>query len=287
MYAIMGITGQVGAATARSLLEDEKTVRGIVRDKAKAADWEAKGLELAVADSRNAAALETGFRGAEGIFVMIPPNFNPTPGFPETREIVATLRRAIDAVRPAKAVFLSSIGAQHATGLGLITQLHILEQELGALPISNAFIRPAWFMENFQWDIEPARKKGELASFLYPLNREFPMVATEDIGHLAAKTLQQEWQGNRYLEIEGPSRYSPLDAAVAFSQLLNRPVRAVSIMREEWAPVFEEQGTAPDRTAPRLEMLDGFNSGWIEFERQNTEHFQGTRHLEETFRNLL
>jgi NAD(P)H dehydrogenase (quinone) len=282
MYAIMGITGQVGTAVAAALLADGKEIRGIVRDKAKAVDWKTRGVEVAVADSSNATALEAAFDGAEGIFVMIPPNFAPSPAFPETRQIIAALRGALTNVRPAKVVYLSSIGAQHTSGLGLITQLHILEEELSSVPAANAFLRPGWFMENFQWDISSARQKGEFPSFLYPLERQIPMVATHDIGRLAAQTLQQEWQGLRHLEIEGPHRYSPMDAASVFSRLFQRPVSAVSIPRQQWASVFQEQGTPSDRTAPRIEMLDGFNSGWIEFEQQNAEPFKGIRTLEDT-----
>ncbi len=113
MYTIMGITGKVGGATARALLKAGKKVRGIVRDKAKAAEWAKQGVELVVADGNDAAALEEAFRGAEGVFVMVPPNFTPAPGYPETREIAATLRRAIEAARPGRIVALSSIGGQH------------------------------------------------------------------------------------------------------------------------------------------------------------------------------
>ena len=287
MYAIMGITGRVGAATARALLNDGKKVRGIVRDKSKAAVWKANGAELAVADWNDPAALEAALHGVEGVFVMIPPNFAPAPGFPETRQILAGLRQALDAARPPKAVYLSSVGAQHPTGLGLITQLHILEQELGGLPIPGAFIRPAWFLENFQLDVASARDQGEIASFLHPLDKKFPMVATEDIGRLAGKVLQEKWTGNRRLELEGPERYSQLDAAATFSRLLGRPVRANLVPREAWQSLFETQGMPVDRTASRIEMLDGFNSNWIAFEENGTEHFRGNCMLEEVFQNLL
>ena len=142
---------------------------------------------MCIRDRNDPAALEAALHGVEGVFVMIPPNFAPAPGFPETRQILAGLRQALDAARPPKAVYLSSVGAQHPTGLGLITQLHILEQELGGLPIPGAFIRPAWFLENFQLDVASARDQGEIASFLHPLDKKFPMVATEDIGRLAGK----------------------------------------------------------------------------------------------------
>jgi len=287
MYTIMGITGQVGAAVARTLLKDGKKVRGIVRDRARAAHWEAQGVDLAVADYQDITALEAAFRDTEGVFVMCPSNFAPSPGYPEAHQVVAGFRQALEAARPPKAVYLSSVGAQHPTGLGPITQLHILEQEASTLPIPSAFIRAAWFQENFQWDITSARERGEIVSFLHPLERKFPMVATEDIGHLAGKILQQEWTGNRYPEIEGPDRYSFLDAAETFSRLLNHTVSAVTVSREKWAPLFEQQGMAPDRTAPRIEMLDGFNSGWIDFDPRATEHVRGSHTLEDTFRAFV
>jgi NAD(P)H dehydrogenase (quinone) len=287
MYAIIGLTGNVGGATARALLQEGNKVRGIVRERARAAAWEAAGVELRVADVLDAAAMESALSGVEGVFVMVPPYFAPAAGFPETRSIVAALRKAMAAARPPKAVYLSSVGAHQTRGLGLITQSHILEEEMSSLPMANAFMRPAWFMENYQWDTGSARDRGEIDGYLNPLDRALPMVATEDIGRLAAKTLQQEWKGARRLELEGPRRYSPRDAAAIFSRLLNGPVVAKSIPRDRWGAMFEQQGTPPDRTAPRIEMLDGFNSGWIDFEGTGTEHVTGRQTLEEVLQKLL
>ncbi len=289
MFTIMGITGQVGGATARALLKAEKSVRGIVRDKAKAAHWEAEGVELAaVPDASDAAALETAFRDSEGVFVMIPPNFAPAPGFPETRGIVAALRQALAAARPPKAVYLSSIGAQHASGLGVIAQLHILETEMGTLPMPQAFIRAAWFLENFQGDVVSARATGEIAAFLAPLDRAFPMIATPDIGALAAKTLQESWTGNRSLELEGPRRYSMQDAAAVLSASLEKSVHAKAVPRDRWNALFKQQGMPADRTGERVEMLDGFNSGRIDFEGGGkTDHLFGGTAMEVVFRDLV
>jgi NAD(P)H dehydrogenase (quinone) len=287
MYTIMGITGRTGGATARALLKAGKQVRGLVRNKAKAASWEAAGVELVVADYDDPAALGAAFCDAEGIFAIIPPNFAPAPGYPEARAFTTGLRKAIESGQPKCAVYLSSVGAHRENGLGLITQCRILEQELVALSVPNAFIRAAWFIENSQWDVGSAREKGEIASFLNPLDRPFPMVATEDIGNLAAQVLQQDWTGNRYIELEGPRRYSQLDAARTWARLLNRSVVANPIPCEKWDALFQQEGMAPDRTSSRIEMLDGFNSGWIDFERVGTEHVQGTCTLEQTFKRLL
>ncbi len=288
MYTVMGITGQVGGAAARTLLSAEKKVRAVVRDKAKAASWEDKSVELMVASGHDAAAMTEAFRGAEGVFVMMPPDFAPAAGYPEAREVAAALRQAIDESRPGKVVALSSVGAQRTKGLGLITQCHILEETLIPLPLPIAFIRAAWFMENSAWDVASARDLGEIAAFLAPRDRPFPMVGTGDIGELVAKTLQQDWTGQRFLELEGPVRYSQIDIEQTFSRLLNRVVKANLVPRGEWRALFEKQGTPVGRTAPRMEMLDGFNSGWIDFEGSaRTEHINGRHTLEEVLHNLL
>src|SRR5258708_7607753 len=112
MYAITGITGNVGSATARALLKAGKKVRGVVRNKVKAAHWEKAGVELVVADMNDANALGEAFFGCEGVFVLVPPNFDPLPEFPEARAIGATLKSALETARPGRVVYLSTIGAQ-------------------------------------------------------------------------------------------------------------------------------------------------------------------------------
>ncbi|HEV7924986.1 MAG TPA: NmrA family NAD(P)-binding protein [Verrucomicrobiae bacterium] len=286
MFTIVGITGRVGGSTAGALLAAEKKVRGLVRDKARAAHWAKQGVDLVPGNVDDIAALTEALRGSEGVFVMVPPYFAPAPGYPETKSIVAKIRSALAAAKPNKVVYLSSVGAQHRHGLGLITQSHILEEEMRTLPSANAFIRPAWFLENYQWDVQPARERGEIDLYLTP-DRSISMVATQDIGELAAKTLQQEWKSNRVLELEGPEKYSPAAAAVAFSKLLGHPVTGHPIPRSEWHRLFVQQGTAEDRTAPRIEMLDGFNSGWIDFAGDGTERFKGKVTLEEVIKGLI
>jgi NAD(P)H dehydrogenase (quinone) len=82
MYGVMCITGQVGGATARTLLANGRVVRAIVRNADKARSWANIGVELTLADARDAEALRRTFIGVEGVFVMIPPNFALAPDFP-------------------------------------------------------------------------------------------------------------------------------------------------------------------------------------------------------------
>jgi uncharacterized protein YbjT (DUF2867 family) len=280
MYAIMGATARTGTVVANALLDAGHKVRVIVRDAAKGASWPARGVEVAIADWTDADALKEAFAGAEGVYVMVPPVFTPSSGFPETKAVVAALRTALAETRPGRVVALSSVGAHRKSGLGLITQSHIMEQELGALGIPVAFIRAASFMENEIGSLQPARDQGEIAAYRSP-DHAIPMVATADIGRVAAEILQQTWSGTRRIELEGPRPYSPADVAAVYARLLGRPVRAAAVPRSEWSARFAAAGLPTEGAGSWFEMLEGFDTGWITFEGDGCEHVVGTTALDE------
>lgn len=284
MFAVMGVTGQVGGAITRALLAEGKPVRAIVRDPIKASVWKDRGCELAVADVNNADALASAFKDTEGVFVMLPPTFDPTPGFPEARQSIATLHQALNIAKPGRVVVLSTIGAQ-VTRPNLLNQLHLLEESLATLPLPITFLRPAWFIENSSWDVAPARTTGIIPSFLQPLDKLFPMIATEDIGQAAANILTQPQPAQQIVQLEGPTRISPNDIAAAFATLLHKEVRAQAVPRDTWESMFHAQGMK--NPTPRIQMLDGFNQGWIEFEGGESASQKTQTTLIDALRTLL
>jgi uncharacterized protein YbjT (DUF2867 family) len=142
-------------------------------------------------------------------------------------------------------------------------------------------------MENCAWDIEPARKQGKLYSYLHPLDRPFPLVATQDVGEAGADALLQSWSGHRHIEVAGPRRYSPGDIANDLSSVIGRSVQPVEVPRDEWVKSFVAQGTPEERTALRVEMLDGFNSGWIDFGVPDAERVNGQTKLQSVLESLI
>jgi uncharacterized protein YbjT (DUF2867 family) len=284
MYAITGITGQVGAVVARILLGAGKPVRAVVRDAAKGREWANRGCEVALANIDDAASLTTAFRGVEAVFVLVPPNFDPLPEFPEAMAIGATLKSALETARPERVVYLSTIGAQ-ANQSNLLTQHTIIEKAINFAAMPLTVLRPAWFMENCRWDVAPARERGMIPSFLQPLDKLVPMVATEDIGRVAAEILQEKWSGHRVVELEGPKRVSPHDIAATFSRLLNKPVQTEVVPRQSWESLFKTQGMK--NPMPRIRMLDGFNEGWIEFEGGEAGSRKGNVTLESVLQGLI
>jgi NAD(P)H dehydrogenase (quinone) len=284
MYAITGITGKVGGALAHTLLAAKQSVRAVVRDVAKGRSWAELGCEIAVAEMEDATALAAAFKGADGVFILPPPEFDPTPGFPEARNIIAAVKNALETAAPKKVVCLSTIGAQ-ASQPNLLTQRTLMEQAFSELTIPVTFLRPAWFMENFAWDVAAARDRGTMASFLQPLNRPVPMIATADVGRVAAELLLQDWRGKRIVELEAAHRIAPNEVAAAFARIFGRPVRIDAVPRETWGGLFKAQGMK--HPTPRIQMLDGFNEGWIAFERDEEGTMKGRVTLEAALRGLV
>ena len=284
MYAITGVTGKVGGAVARTLSKAGCPVRAVVRDPHKGAAWADSGCEVAIAEMNDAAALTTAFSGTAGVFVLLPPIFDPSPGFPETRATVAALRQALENARPARIVCISTIGAQ-AKRENLLTQLSIMERSLADLPMPITFLRPAWFMENCSWDVAPARDTSIIPSFLQPLDKPLPMVATADVGRVAAELLQENSTGLQIVELEGPERVSPNKVAATFAEIIAHPVRAEPVPRQTWEQLFRSQGMKHPQ--PRIQMLDGFNEGWIEFEHAESKRRKGRIGLKEVLMKLV
>ena len=283
MYAVTGITGKVGAAAARSLLSADQLVRAVVRDRGKGAAWAGLGCDIAVADLADANALAKAFEGTEGVFAMLPPVFDPAPGFPEAREFIASMYTAFAEAKPKKVVVLSTIGAD-APQPNLLNALGLMEDAFKSLPMPVTFLRAAWFMENAALDIASARQ-GNIQSYLQPLDRPIAMIATDDVGRTAAALLQENWEGQRVIELEGAQRVSPNILANAFAKALAQPVRAQAVARDRWESIFRAQGMK--NPTPRIQMIEGFNAGWIDFPNLGANARKGVIGIDQAIATLI
>ncbi|ODA66519.1 NAD(P)H azoreductase [Methyloligella halotolerans] len=280
MFAIMGITGKVGAIAAKTLLAAGQEVRAVVRSEDKGAVWKARGCEIAVVpDAEDLPTLERAFDAVDGVFLMNPPNYDSDAAFTDTRRRAEATSRAISKVKPGRAVLLSTVGAQ-ASQFNLLNWAGIYETALEETGIPVAFLRAAWFMENAAWDVAAARE-GRFNSHLQPLDHAIDRVSVKDIGRVAAELLQESWTGARTIELAGPRKYSPNDEAAGFAAALGHPVEAVVVPRDTWEAQFRSQGM--QYPEGRMRMLDGFNQGWIDFEREGAERRTG----EVTFEAVL
>ena len=287
MYAVIGITGQVGRVAANLLLEKNLPVRAVLRNPVKGGEWKNKGTEVAIAELHDAASLENAFKNTSGVFVMTPPLFDSNDPLNDHNRMLDALVTAIKRAKPEKVVYLSSVGAHLENGTGAIRKLYDMEQAFKTLDIPTASIRAAWFMENFQGSIAYAKESGKLPSFLNPLDLSIPMVSATDIGKLAADLLEENWKGHRILELSGPCSYSANDVAYVLSYRLNRPVRAEAIPAEQYATTYESFGFTSAASQLMAEMNEGFNQKHITFEKTGQEQVAGKTLLEDAINSYV
>jgi len=281
MFLVMGITGNVGGATARHLLAQGKKVRALVRDREKAVNWANQGVELVDGDWNDSVAIERALKGVEGAFVMLPSVWAPSPDYKEAKGVIANYVEALTKAAPPRVVALSSMGANRPTGHGVITALSLLEQGFRDLISSVAFVRAGGFFENFLFGLQVAQG-GTLPVFYNPTDRKSTMVATNDIGAEFATLLTgPAWSGQRIVELG--SAVSADDVAEQLGDVLNLDVKAFAIPRAGWAEAFEQFGIPKGHSGPAEKMYEAVNAGWMDLGAEGTEHVAGTTSARDVF----
>jgi uncharacterized protein YbjT (DUF2867 family) len=281
MFLVMGITGNVGGATARHLLAQGQKVRALVRNPEKAATWAGKGVELVHGDWNDSTAIAAALEGVEGTFVMLPAIWAPSPDFKEAKAIIANYVKALTEAPPARVVALSSMGANRTSGLGMITGLSLLEKGLRRLISPVAFVRAGGFFENFLYGLQIAQG-GTLPVFYNPTNRKSTMIATTDIGAEVAKLLTgPAWSGHRVIELG--SMVSADEVAGQLGEVLKLDVKAFPVPRAGWAAAFEQFGVPKGQTGPAEQMFESVNAGWMDVGVEGTEHVAGITSARDVF----
>ena len=105
------------------------------------------------------------------------------------------------------------------------------------------------------------------------------------IGKLAAALLQETVERHRVVELEGAHCVTPNEIAAAFTKVLGRSVQMQIVPRDSWEDLFKSQGMK--NPLPRMQMLNGFNEGWIEFESGETGSRKGVVSLEPVLQGLI
>jgi uncharacterized protein YbjT (DUF2867 family) len=283
-YAVAGVTGNTGRVVAETLLSQGKSVRVVVRDPKKGEAWRARGAEVAVADLGDTASLTKALEGAEGAYLLIPPNM-AAPSFRAYQDATAgALVRAVRASLVPHVVLLSSVGAQHASGTGPIAALHHLENELSALEATRcSFLRAGYFIENLAGSLGMLAE-GALPSF-FPADFGIDFVATKDIGKLAAQLLVEGTEATQIVELAGPKQ-SMNDAARALAAITGKPVAVKVLPLDAMVPTLTSMGLSGEVAEMYREMTDGILRGHVAFEG-GRRRVVGTTTLEEVLRPIV
>ncbi len=267
MYVVFGANGNTGKVVASTLLDRGAKVRVVARDAAKVAELAARGAEVVTADVLDVTGVARALSGAEGAYLLVPPDAASTDLVGRGRKIVDTYVAALAQSPVPHAVVLSSVAAQHAAGTGPIVITHHAETTLPkAKGTTFTFVRAAYFMENILGNVPAMKGDGVLPVFGGGESYPFPMIATRDIGEVAAQALLAPPSEHAWIELSGPEEYSFADAARLASETLGREVKPLVLPLDAMVPTLTQFGFSTNVAGLYREMTEGLGKGLVAFE---------------------
>jgi uncharacterized protein YbjT (DUF2867 family) len=240
-----------------------------------------------LADLRDASALAVARVGAQGAYLMVPPPVPASTGVMEACwTVVDAMGQAVEESGLPHFVLLSSVGAQHAGGTGVVKTLNLAERELGARGRPMTILRSAYFMENWGEGLAAVVDSGVMPDFLGPADRRIHMVATRDVGELAARLLREPTFSRRVVELAGPVDYSPIEVADTLARLLGRPIRVDEHTPAALVPMLMAMGYSAEVAHLLADLDDALHHGRLTFEHPE-RMVRGRTTLDEVLGDLL
>lgn len=262
MYVIAGATGRVGSATAKNLLDAGAEVRVLVRRPQDSGTWEAQGAQASVVVLEDRAALGEALTGSTGFFALLPFDLGADDLDAHADALIASIAGAVADQRVPHVVVLSSGGADLAEGTGPITGLHRLEQALVAAGAKVTALRSGHFQEKVADVIDVAREEGVYPVFEASADQPIPMVATQDLGAVAAQALLSPPASSEAVDIVGPS-YSEREVAKILGDALGRELHVATLPEKAWAGALEDAGFRPHVAASLAELYRADERGLL------------------------
>lgn len=267
MFTIFGASGNTGSVVANELLARGKKVRVVARDASKVARLTAKGAELFAGDVLDASSVKAALAGAEGAYLLVPPDPQSPDLVARAERIIANYVAGLTANPVAHVVLLSSVAAHEPAGTGPIVCVHRAEKALGALKGTKlTAVRAAYFMENLLAYGHPMKQDGVLPVFGGGETYPFAMVATKDIGKVAAEALLAPPSDSEVIELSGPKEYSFADAAREASTILGRKVTPTVLPIDVMVPTLTGFGLSANVAGLYREMTAAIGTGLIKFD---------------------
>ena len=217
---VTGATGTIGGEVTRQLISAGVRPRLLVRDPAKAREFDGKA-DLVQGDLGDAASLERAMKGVEKLFLVA--------GGVDGQMLEA---KAVDAAKKAgvkHVVKLSVFGAEDAS-ITFARWHRPVEKQLEASGMAWTFLRPMNFMTNMLRNIDSIKGQG---AFYQPTgDGKTSVIDPADIGAVAVKALTTPGhEGKAYL-LTGPEALSGAEQAAVLTKALGREVKFVDVPPE-------------------------------------------------------
>ena len=191
-FVVTGAAGHVSKPLTEILLTQGHAVTVISREAANLASLVKSGAAAAEGDLRDVQFLMKVFRGADGVYLMLPPFWQA----PDVKQISTAFAEgyatAIRQSGVSHVVFLSSYGAHRLDDAGAISGMGRAETVLNKLDdVDVLHLRAGYFYTNLLLSIDALKSTGVIGNMFAIPAGHFTVVDPQDIAIAAADALNK------------------------------------------------------------------------------------------------
>ncbi|MEU5532778.1 SDR family oxidoreductase [Streptomyces sp. NPDC020362] len=213
---VTGATGHLGRHVVEQLLEKvpAEQITAVVRDEAKAADFAARGVKLAVADYNAPETFGALFAAGDKVLLISGNEFD--------KGRVQQHRVVIDAARAAGVALLAYTSAPGSLTAALADDHRATEEVLLASGLPYTLLRNGWYHENYTENLAPVLEHDAVVAAAG--EGRVSSASRADYAAAAVAVLTGEGHENRTYELGGDEAWSFAEYAAELSRQTGRQI---------------------------------------------------------------
>lgn len=244
---VTGATGQLGRHVVNQLLEKvpAEQITAVVRDEAKAADFAAKGVKIAVADYNAPETFDGLFAAGDKVLLISGNEFDK--GRPAQHQVV------IDAAKAAGVALLAYTSAPGSLKAGLVDDHRVTEKALLASGLPYTLLRNGWYHENYTENLAPVLEHNAVVAAAG--EGRVSSASRADYAAAAAAVLTGEGHENQTYELGGDTAWSFAEYAALIAEQTGKEIVYNSVPGEVLQSILTGAGV-PEFFAAMLVGVD-------------------------------
>jgi len=244
---VTGATGHLGRHVVEQLLEKvpAEQITAVVRDEAKAADFAARGVKLAIADYNAPETFDGLFAAGDKVLLISGNEFDK--GRPAQHQVV------IDAAKAAGVALLAYTSAPGTLTAALADDHRATEEALRASGVPYVLLRNSWYHENYTAQL-PAFLASKQTAGIGQEGR-ISAAGRSDYAAAAVRVLTTDGHAGQAYELGGDEPFTLAQLAAEISAQSGKEVRYVDLPEAEYAKGLKEHGV-PELMADMIAETD-------------------------------
>jgi len=264
-FVVTGAAGHVSKPLTELLLARRHEVTVIGRKAENLTGLVRLGAKAAVGHLEDVPFLTRTFKGADGVYLMVPPNWQASDLKAISTAIAEGFSIAIKSSGVRNAVFLSSYGAHRLNDAGAISGLGHAEAVLNKLVGVNVLhLRAGYFYTNLLLSIDLIKQSGVMGNMFTVPAGTFTVVDTDDIALAAADALTKlEFKGHSYKYIVSDESGTDEIASVIGKAIGKPDLKWVKFPAADFKQVLRSFGFAEGAANEYVEMFTTLETGLL------------------------